>query len=261
MTKAIVFFDLDLTLLNDDKQVPPENLAAIKALQANDCLPVICTGRNLWETADLQAQTGITTVVGANGGDLLLEGQHLFQSPIGQPQLTRLLAQAAEDQLPVAMYSDQAVALTFADENTRGNYELVKQPAPVIDPDFATTQPVPMVLLFTPRTPTGIETGARYVRAFPELTFYRNGPFALDVVNKGMSKGFGVDMVRQQPQFADVKTYAFGDGNNDIAMFEQVDIAVAMGNALPHVAAIADYQTDDYQHAGIPNALKHFGLI
>ena len=32
MTKAVCFFDLDGTLLNQEKQVPAENLAAIKAM-------------------------------------------------------------------------------------------------------------------------------------------------------------------------------------------------------------------------------------
>lgn len=39
MYKAVVFFDLDQTLLNDDKQVPPENVAALKALEANGFCP------------------------------------------------------------------------------------------------------------------------------------------------------------------------------------------------------------------------------
>ncbi|WP_045629331.1 HAD family hydrolase, partial [Lacticaseibacillus paracasei] len=46
MYKAVVFFDLDQTLLNDEKQVPPENVKALKALEANDVLPVIATGRS-----------------------------------------------------------------------------------------------------------------------------------------------------------------------------------------------------------------------
>ncbi|MFK5281693.1 HAD hydrolase family protein, partial [Lacticaseibacillus paracasei] len=36
---------------------------------------------------------------------------------------------------------------------------------------------------------------------------------------------------------------------------------IAMGNAYPKVAAVADYQTDDYRENGIPNALAHFNLI
>jgi hydroxymethylpyrimidine pyrophosphatase-like HAD family hydrolase len=44
-------------------------------------------------------------------------------------------------------------------------------------------------------------------------------------------------------------------------MLRTVDTGIAMGNASSEVKKIADYQTDDYQHAGIPKALKHFGLI
>ena len=54
---------------------------------------------------------------------------------------------------------------------------------------------------------------------------------------------------------------AFGDGDNDLDMFEAVGLSVAMGNAVPQLIAAADYITDDVEHDGIAKALKHFGLI
>ena len=45
MTKAVVFFDLDGTLMRDDKTVAPDSLAALAALRAKGNLPVIATGR------------------------------------------------------------------------------------------------------------------------------------------------------------------------------------------------------------------------
>ncbi|WP_179393828.1 Cof-type HAD-IIB family hydrolase [Lacticaseibacillus absianus] len=261
MTQALVFFDLDLTLLNDAKQIPPENLAAIQQLQANDCLPVICTGRNQWELVDLCAASGIDTLICANGADIVLHGQHLYQSPIGQPQLARFLAQADADHLPVALYNDRHVALTAHNADTEANYGIVIQAQPPVDPTLAAREAITMTLLFTPRTPAGEAVGDTYRAAFPELTFFRNGPYALDVVNRSISKGTGMAILAARPEFAGVPTYAFGDGNNDIPMLERATVGVAMGNALPQVAAVADYQTDDYQHAGIPNALRHFGLI
>lgn len=41
----IVFFDLDGTLLNEDKQVPQDTIQAIAELKANGIEPVIATGR------------------------------------------------------------------------------------------------------------------------------------------------------------------------------------------------------------------------
>ena len=66
MYKAVVFFDLDKTLLNDEKQVPPENVAALKALEANHVLPVIATGRNYYELDDIMAVTGVRSAIAAH---------------------------------------------------------------------------------------------------------------------------------------------------------------------------------------------------
>lgn len=57
------------------------------------------------------------------------------------------------------------------------------------------------------------------------------------------------------------KLVVFGDGKNDIDMFEYTKISVAMGNAGDDVKEAADYITDDIDEDGIYNALKHFELI
>ena len=55
--------------------------------------------------------------------------------------------------------------------------------------------------------------------------------------------------------------YAFGDSINDMEMLQYVPHAVGMGNAVPEVLQIVEYQTTDVLQDGIANALKHYGLI
>ena len=53
----------------------------------------------------------------------------------------------------------------------------------------------------------------------------------------------------------------FGDGMNDIKMFEQAPYSVAMGNAAEPLKKIASYITEDIHADGIEKACKHLGLI
>ena len=56
-------------------------------------------------------------------------------------------------------------------------------------------------------------------------------------------------------------TYAFGDSNNDLSMFEYAAYKVAMGNSSKKILSLADYVTEDMFHYGIRNGLVHLGLI
>ena len=57
------------------------------------------------------------------------------------------------------------------------------------------------------------------------------------------------------------RTFGFGDSGNDLGMLAAVETAVAMGNAMPEVKAVADYVTDDVAHDGTVTAMRHFRLI
>lgn len=75
MVKAITFFDLDGTLLNAKTQLDQDVIDAMHQLQKNDVLPVISSGRNLFEARPIMMQTGIDSLVGANGSYVMLHGE------------------------------------------------------------------------------------------------------------------------------------------------------------------------------------------
>lgn len=79
---------------------------------------------------------------------------------------------------------------------------------------------------------------------------------------KGIDKGVGVARALEYlGRAGNARTFGFGDSGNDLGMLAAVETAVAMGNAMPEVKALADYVTDDVAHDGTVTAMRHFGLI
>ena len=79
---------------------------------------------------------------------------------------------------------------------------------------------------------------------------------------KGIDKGVGVARALEYlGRTGNARTFGFGDSGNDLGMLAAVETAVAMGNAMPEVKAVADYVTDDVARDGTVTAMQHFGLI
>lgn len=79
---------------------------------------------------------------------------------------------------------------------------------------------------------------------------------------KGIDKGVGVARALEYlGRAGNERTFGFGDSGNDLGMLAAVETAVAMGNAMSEVKAVADYVTDDVAHDGTVTAMQHFGLI
>jgi hydroxymethylpyrimidine pyrophosphatase-like HAD family hydrolase len=80
----------------------------------------------------------------------------------------------------------------------------------------------------------------------------------MDITVAGVSKASGLKHVMDL--YPDARTYAFGDGKNDLPMAEVVDDFVAMGNAADEVKKAASFVTTTNADRGIMNGLHHFGL-
>ena len=82
-----------------------------------------------------------------------------------------------------------------------------------------------------------------------------------DVVANGISKASGVEHVLEHENLKPVNAMMFGDGPNDMEIFDYVGLKVAMGNATPELKEKADYVTGTVEEDGIFNALEELGLV
>ncbi|MGF7436734.1 Cof-type HAD-IIB family hydrolase [Lentilactobacillus senioris] len=257
MYKALTFFDLDNTLLNAQTQVDPEVADAMHQLMSNNILPVISTGRNLFEIPHVMEATGISTVVSANGDFVVYEGKPVYEATFSNQQAKELSEYAKTFEESIVVLNDKGARINFNTEFAQGAYDSVNSTVPPVGAEeFWIANPVYMMLVMT----KGHDEDYRN-KFDDQFTFYRNTPSSMDIVIKGNSKSHGIQELIKNAGLEDIPTYAFGDGNNDIPMLDFVDHAVAMGNALDHVKPYAEFVTTANTDHGIVNGLKHFDLI
>ena len=128
---------------------------------------------------------------------------------------------------------------------------------PQVDSDFYRTTAINMLLVGT----ADKSHDAIYHERVPELHFFRNSPYSIDVTKLGVDKGTGVAQMKQVLGLTDLPTYAFGDGLKDLPLLKAVDFPIAMANAVPEIKAAASYVTGHHLKDGIRQGLQHFGLI
>ena len=254
--KGLVFFDLDGTLLNKKGQVDLEVIEAIQQLKENGYEPLLATGRSPIEVSEVIRSTNIHSGVFMNGQVVIFKSEVLIHHEIPTKTIEKLLQFAKENGHGITCYNVDAFKIIETVPFAKEAYEYIHTPTPDVVPEFYNEHDVNMLLLLSRDN-----TDEAYQQAFPELRFIRNFPYALDVITAGNSKATGIRVLIHTLNTDSITTYAFGDGANDLEMFQEVNYAIAMGNAIPLLKEKANYVSEDNDKGGIIQGLKQYHLI
>lgn len=254
--KKIVFFDIDGTLLDEDKNLPASAKEAVHALQRNGIYTAIATGRAPFMISSLLEELNIESYVCFNGQYVVFESEVITANNINTGILEDIEKIASKHEHAL-VYMNESTLKTNAINNDRVRESLgsLKLAYPGYDPDFYTKKDIYQALLFTK------EDEAGYLSSFQDVSFIRWHELALDIIPKDGSKARGIRHLISRLGFNMKDVYAFGDGMNDIEMLEEVGTGVAMGNAHDIVKEHADFITADVEKDGIVKGLKEVGLL
>ncbi len=93
-----------------------------------------------------------------------------------------------------------------------------------------------------------------------KYTFVRTSPRWVEVSPKGISKGNAILTLAKENNIQSSEIMVFGDGENDLSMFEVVTYPVAMGNAMQTVKDKAFFVTKTNEDNGIGYAINKYVL-
>lgn len=255
--QQIVFFDLDGTLMNEDKEIAASTKEALRLLREKGVLTVICTGRAPLMFRELLDELHFDSYISMNGQHVVLEGKEIFSNPMNTSMLTELSALAKEHGHGITYSNHEMFAANVTENATLGNsLGRLKINYPEVDAKIFEHSPVHQIQLYG-----NVEDMKIYQERYPEHVFIRWDEHAVDMLPQGASKAIGVQAVLNHLDIPVENSYAFGDGPNDFELIEIVGTGVAMGNAIPELKEIADVVTDSCSNDGIMKGLITIGLL
>lgn len=260
----IAFFDIDETLYDKDNAYLPPSIIeqVLPRLRQKGILTAIATGRcfgafpkALQPLLDKNCFDIFVTI----NGQCNFQHQHIISE---YPFPTERIAQVVHtlDTLGIvyAFVSSEQIALSAYSELSHQAISPIK-PDYIIDPDFYQKNKIFQILAFYPTEwdQKVVDTGI----LGDDLKIMRWHNFGIDILHKDHSKAKGIRDVLNRYHLKPENAIAFGDGFNDIEMFESVGIAVAMGNAVLEAKNAADFITKTASEDGILYALETLNII
>lgn len=267
---AVLFFDVDGTLTSFDPDdmtdkdfnaVHPSKAVvdAFGRLRDAGHQAFICTGRPLWLIADGLRALNPAGIVAMAGATLEVEGRVVHEDCFDEDIVEELVRRVVDAGIEVFFESNAA---TFALEPVGVERSSLIGTSVVHSAEemrIGGSLRVGKVCLSVPSLARVANDDGFINRNF-ELC--NTGGQNRELSPKGIDKGVGVARaLAYLGREGNARTFGFGDSGNDLGMLAAVETAVAMGNAMSEVKAVADYVTDDVAHDGTVTAMRHFGLI
>ena len=268
MNVKLIAFDLDGTLLDDDKHLPPENLAALQAAHMQGIFLVPATGRILKALPEELLAPGLFRYfIFANGALVydLQEQQALYRARI-EPELAVRLC-TYMDTLPVLydcyrgdcgymtqwMY-DRAPEFFETEPHILKLVKSLRRPIPDLKQKIQ-EDGLPLEKLQMFFRPEHMDERARQLelvpQLFPELIASSSLRNNIEINSARAGKGNALRALCEKLDLDTSESVAFGDGLNDADMLRAAGRGCAMQNAIPAVKEAADVTVETNNDAGV----------
>lgn len=276
MKQKLIFLDIDGTLTEPGKNVPPASaLEAVRRAQAKGHKAVLCSGRNHVMLAPL-LQYGFDGVISSAGGCIEYGGQMVYDCPMTPEQQERVLSVFEESGVYRTIgsrhhsYTDEGFKEFLAENaQSQANSELLRwriQLESELDiRPMAEYDGEPIYgLVFMSR---GLERLRRPMEALQdEFHFCIQDTDACGIVNgelmnKAFNKGLAVRRLCQYLGVPVEDTVAFGDSMNDLELLQTAGVSVCMGNGSAGLKEIAGLVCPPVEEDGLYWAFEKLGLI
>ena len=254
----IIFFDIDDTLRNSKTGFIPSTIPTVfQHLREKGILTGIATGRGIFGVVPEIKALKPDFFVTLNGAYIEdKKGNVIYSNKIARDKVEEYIAWTKEVGIDYGLVGSHEAKLSRRTEMISQAIDPI-YPDLEVDPDFYQKEDIYQMWTFEDQgddltLPESLASTLRMVRWHEHSS---------DVVPISGSKAAGVVKVVDQLGLKPENVMVFGDGLNDLELFDYAGISVAMGVSHDKIKEKADYITKTLEEDGIFDALEGFGMV
>jgi Cof subfamily protein (haloacid dehalogenase superfamily) len=244
MAFQLVAIDVDGTLLHSNKNVPDENVRAVRRAEENGLPITLVTGRSIFSLRHILKRLNLNTPYIGSGGAIIAHPRTeeiLDYRALDRQDLEIVVSVARDLQVAQFFYMPDGIYYEATPEMLRGwshsnTYEPIKVSDALSELEGAPTK----LAIYGDKARLQRVEQAITERDVQVHVSYPHDYF-IDVTRRDADKGKALLRLADRLGISPDVILAVGDADNDLTMFRVAGAAVAMGNAPPEVQVAADY--------------------
>ncbi len=259
-----IALDFDGTLLGPNHDISHHSVKLLRKLQEAGIIIILCSGRNVSQMNFVADKIGSdhhdTFIISDNGGVVteIDNGKRtvLRNAKFKPGELAQILSQVKGRTKTLVAFNDGKRYLDrYNFREMRRAYFRFKEKSIIGLPNEASK----ILLIDRQKKIETIyqEVKDEVISAHPHINVFRSVPTLIEITPEGSTKGQGLEMVFNLKGWDLNELIAFGDGENDISMFEVAGKAIAMDNAFDTVKACSDEICLSNKEDGVAKYLEH----
>nr|WP_233186282.1 Cof-type HAD-IIB family hydrolase [Thermotoga sp. KOL6] len=253
-------FDLDGTLLNDNLEISKRDREALEKL-SKKCSIVFASGRMLVSTLNVEKKYFNKTfpTIAYNGAMIYIPEEGIVLNKKIPPEIAREIVEYIRSlNVHWQAYIDDVLYSEKDNEEIKGyakhssvDYRVEPKLSDLVS-KVGTTK---LLLIDSPERLDGLKE-ILSKRFEGSVKVFKSFPTYLEIVPKDVDKGKALNFLREKMGWQKEEIVVFGDNENDLFMFEEAGLKVAMGNAIDKVKEAADIVTLTNNDSGVSHVLE-----
>lgn len=266
-----ICFDLDGTLLTDEKLIPKSTVQVLKKLELSGCEIIIATGRSVEKSEEFLKELDFPYTVVANNGAIAVDNLHkdiFFISPIEKKFFEKIYKESKRLNISPYLHvydkNNKYSLIIDEDKNKEDFFGSVQTMDEVIHlsqaPEYLFDYILSIVFL---ESDENIEKICNTIKTLNlditshTIYAFREGHMMTEFLNKSATKGQGIEKYLKTKGKTWESVISFGDDNNDLSMIAYSKLGISMLNGSNELKKVSDFITEyDNNCNGVELELK-----